>query len=216
MKKLFSILLLILILPLAACAEGEFKEGKQFDVIADVATSKPEVKEFFSFYCGHCFQFEPIMQSIEHKLPEGTSFKKMHVDFLRAASPEIQETLARAYLVAVHLNKGDQIASAIFNHIHRNRGVFASDDDIRQFMLINDIDAESYDKAMNSFSVRGGVKQMKKEQTELSDRRVLTGVPTIIVNGKYRVNLAGLDSKNIEQELQQLIDFLLTKDAKGA
>ena len=54
---------------------------------------------------------------------------------------------------------------------------------------------------------------MKKEQTELSDRRILTGVPMLLVNGKYRINLAELDRKNVEQDLQNLIAFLLAKDA---
>lgn len=212
MKKLF-VLAMALLLPLTACAEAKYEQGKQYDVVADVATSKPEVKEFFSFYCPHCYQFEPIMQSVEHKLPDGTSFKKMHVDFLRAASPELQEALTRAYVVADFQHQGDKIAMAFFNRIHRDRAGFANADDIRQLMLINDFDAATYDKALKSFSVNSAVKQMKKEQTELSDRRILTGVPMLLVNGKYRINLAELDKKNVEQDLQNLIAFLLAKDA---
>ena len=48
MKKLF-VLAMALLLPLTACAEAKYEQGKQYDVVADVATSKPEVKEFFSF-----------------------------------------------------------------------------------------------------------------------------------------------------------------------
>jgi protein dithiol oxidoreductase (disulfide-forming) len=213
MKKLFSVLIFALIFPLAACAEAKFEQGKHYEVIAAQVTAKPEVKEYFSFYCGGCNAFEPIAQSVATKLPESVEFKKMHVDFIRAAGPELQNALARAYLVAKNLGKGDQVASAIFNQIHRNRAPFANEDDIRSLVLLHDIDAETYDKAMKSFSVRGAANQMKKEQDDLSNRRVLTGVPLLIVNGKYKINNAALDSRNMEAELQELIAYLLQKDA---
>ncbi|MDX1679051.1 thiol:disulfide interchange protein DsbA/DsbL, partial [Arsukibacterium sp.] len=176
MKKLLSLCFVALLVPLAASANAKFVEGKHYQVIAGQASAKPEVKEYFSFYCGGCYGFEPVAQSLAKKLPEGTEFKKVHVDFIRAASPEIQNMLARAYLVGKNMGKGDQIASAIFNQIHRSRVPFTSEDDIRSLMLINDITAEEFEKAMRSFSVRGAASQMKKEQTALSESRVLTSV----------------------------------------
>ena len=213
MKKLLSVFALSLLLPLSACADAKFEEGKHYEVISEQATAKPEVKEYFSFYCGGCNAFEPIAQSLAKKLPEGAEFKKMHVDFIRAAGPELQNALARAYIVAKNLGKGDQVASAIFKQIHRNRAPFANEDDIRSLVLLHDIDDETYDKAMKSFSVRGAANQMKKEQDDLSNRRVLNTVPMLIVNGKYKINHTELNAKNIESELQELISFLLEKDA---
>ena len=211
MKKLLSVVVLNLLLPFAA--QSKFEEGKHYEVISEQATAKPEVKEYFSFYCGGCNAFEPIAQSIAKKLPEDAEFKKVHVDFIRAASPELQNALARAYLVAKNLGKGDQIASAIFNQIHRNRAPFSNENEIRSLVLLHDIDAETYDKAMKSFSVRGAANQMKKEQDELSNRRILTGVPMLVVNGKYKIKNEALDSRNYEQEMQNLITYLLKKDA---
>lgn len=213
MKKLLSLCFVALLLPLAVSANAKFVEGKHYQVIAEQASAKPEVKEYFSFYCGGCYGFEPVAQSLAKKLPEGTEFKKVHVDFIRAASPEIQNMLARAYLVGKNMGKGDQIASAIFNQIHRNRVPFTSEDDIRSLMLINDIEAEEYEKAMRSFSVRGAASQMKKEQTELSESRVLSSVPMLVVNDKYKILNESLDQRNLENELQELINYLLQKDA---
>ncbi|MDX1537307.1 thiol:disulfide interchange protein DsbA/DsbL [Arsukibacterium sp.] len=213
MKKLLSLCFVALLLPLAVSANAKFVEGKHYQVIAEQASAKPEVKEYFSFYCGGCYGFEPVAQSLAKKLPEGTEFKKVHVDFIRAASPEIQNMLARAYLVGKNMGKGDQIASAIFNQIHRNRVPFTSEDDIRSLMLINDIEAEEYEKAMRSFSVRGAASQMKKEQTELSESRVLSSVPMLVVNDKYKILNESLNQRNLENELQELISYLLQKDA---
>ncbi|EJI87113.1 thiol:disulfide interchange protein DsbA [Alishewanella aestuarii B11] len=211
MKKWLVAAAAAVLLPLSAVASN-FQVGKHYEVIAEQKTAKPEVKEYFSFFCGGCYAFEPIAQRLAQSLPDGVEFKKFHVDFIRAASPEIQNALARAYVVAKNLGKGDQVSTAIFNQIHRSRVPFRSEDDIRNLVLINDIDGETYDKAMRSFGVRGAVNQMMKEQQELSERRVLTGVPMLVVNGKYKILNESLNQRNMQQEMQQLVEYLLSKD----
>ena len=34
------------------------------------------VTEFFSYGCGHCYNFEPLLESFESRLPEGLSFNE--------------------------------------------------------------------------------------------------------------------------------------------
>jgi len=216
MKKFFVACFLMAALPLTAFADAKFEEGKHYEVIAEQVTPKAEVKEFFSFYCGGCNAFEPVAQSVAQKLPEGVEFKKSHVDFIRAASPELQNTLARAYLVAKKLGKGDKVASAMFNQIHRYRAPFANEQEIRSLVLLHDIDGETYDSAMKSFSIRGAANQMKKEQEALSESRVLSGVPMLVVNGKYKIINKSLGQSNMEAELVDLINYLLEKDAKAS
>jgi thiol:disulfide interchange protein DsbA len=213
MKKLLSLCFFALLLPLAVSANAKFVEGKHYEVIAEQASAKPVVKEYFSFFCGGCYGFEPVAQSLAKKLPDNTEFQKVHVDFIRAASPEIQNMLARAYLVGKNMGKGDQVASAIFNQIHRSRVPFVNEDDVRSLMLIIDIEADDYEKAMRSFSVRGAANQMKKEQNELSESRVLSSVPMLVVNDKYKILNAALNQRDLENELQELISYLLQKDA---
>lgn len=211
MKKWLVAVSAALLLPLSVFANN-FQQGKHYDVIAEQKTSTPEVKEFFSFYCGGCYAFEPAAQALAKNLPAGVEFKKSHVDFIRAAAPEVQNALARAYVAAKSLGKGDQMATAIFNQIHKSRVPFRSEDDVRSLALINDITAEEFDRAMRSFAVRGAVGQMAKEQEILSNSKVLTGVPMLVVNGKYRVNNSSLDQRNLQKELDALVAYLLTKD----
>lgn len=210
MKKLTALLVGALLLPVAVFA-AQFEEGKHYEIISEQVTAKPEVKEYFSFYCPACFGFEPKVQALAKHLPAGAELKKVHVDFLQHAAPEIQLTLAKAYLVAKNLGKGDQVASAFFNHIHVDRKTFANDDDIKAVVVAQGVDAATYDKAIKSFTVAGGAKQMKKEQDALSSRRVLTGVPTFIINGKYKILNQGLSRENQEEEFKQLVNFLLTQ-----
>jgi thiol:disulfide interchange protein DsbA len=210
MKKLKALLVSALFFPVALMA-AQFEEGKHYEVIAEQATAKPEVKEYFSFYCPACFGYEPKVQALAKQLPAGTELKKVHVDFLKHATPEIQATLAKAYLVGKNLGKGNEVSSAFFKHIHVDRKTFASDDDIKAVVVATGVDAATYDKAIKSFTVAGGVKQMKKEQDALSARRVLSSVPTFIVNGKYKILSQGLSRENQDEEFKQLVNFLLTQ-----
>ena len=74
----------------------ELTENKEYVVVeGQQRSAQPEVIEFFSFYCPHCYSFETqyhIPQKVAESLPEGTSFKQYHVDFLGRQS----ENLTRA------------------------------------------------------------------------------------------------------------------------
>ena len=63
---------------------------------------KPEVKEFFSFYCGHCFAFEPFANKSEQKAyRQGIELEKVHVDFLSGRQPgNAKCTIPRLIVVA--------------------------------------------------------------------------------------------------------------------
>ena len=65
MKKLAG-LLIVLLMPLMSMA-ANYQEGKQYSVVGNKASAKPEVREFFSFYCPHCFRFEPFFANIKKR-----------------------------------------------------------------------------------------------------------------------------------------------------
>lgn len=198
---------------------SKFVAGTHYEVVSETATAKPEVREFFSFYCGHCYRFEPIVQQLEKSLPAGVELQKNHVDFIQAATPEVQNAMARGYLVGKASGKGNEIASLIFHHIHETRGQFTAPEDIRSLMLINNFDAQAFDSKFNSLPVLSAAQQMKDQQTLWSSKAspadpkmpVLAGVPMLLVNGKYQVKLAALDAKNIDKELAELVTYLLQK-----
>jgi thiol:disulfide interchange protein DsbA len=51
---------------------------------------------------------------------------------------------------------------------------------------------------------------MKRNQEELTNKRALTSVPTIIVNGKYRINTDKIGKGNFEGNYKKLVSYLLT------
>ncbi len=208
--RLFMVLLMpLLAFSISACAE-KYTEGKQYTKVSETASKKAEVREYFSFYCPHCLRFEPFMEDVKKNLPENVKFERNHVDFLRAASPEIQAMLSKAVVVAEQTGMDKKLIGAVFNYIQIQRAVITSEKDIRNIFVLNGADGAEFDKLMKSFNVNSRAKSMKKHQDTLSKSGALKSVPTIIVNGKYRINPKDLDKNNFEQDYKDLIKHLLT------
>ena len=207
MKKLLS-LWAVSLFSFAVTAEN-YKEGVHYEVISEQATKSPEIKEFFSFYCGHCFRFEPLAKRFkEISSDNGFTFKKSHVDFLRAAGPDIQFMLTKASVTADFLNV-PAVNDAIFNHIHNNRSVFKDKNDVRQLFIANGVDGDKFDKTFDSFPVKAAANQMRNAQNDLVSKRVLAGVPTFIVNGKYKINNKGFTAKTYNELFKQIEELAL-------
>ena len=204
-RRVFVAASMLMLTAFAAQAD-KFVAGTHYEVVAEKATAKAEVKEFFSFYCGHCFRFEPYANKLASQLPQGVELEKVHVDFVQAATPEVQNALARAYLVGKSAGQGEKVAAMIFDYIHQKRATFSNEDDIRKLLLANDFDAK-----INSMPTVAGANAMKAAQNKWSENRVLSGVPMLLINGKYKPKFEALKSENFEQELNELVNYLLAK-----
>ena len=210
-KNIFAGLLVALLLPFLANA-ANYQEGQHYTKVSETASKKPEVREYFSFYCPHCLRFEPFFAKVKKSLPQGVKFERNHVDFLRASSPEIQFMLTKALVTAQQLKVEEKIVGAIFNYLQIQRAAVTSEKDIRNIFVINGVDGAAFDKTFKSFAVNSKAKLMKKNQNALASKRALTGVPAAFVNGKYRINIDKLDRNNLEQDYQNLIKYLVALD----
>ncbi len=210
LQQHFMVLFMLLATLSTNAFAAKYTEGKQYTKVSETASTKAEVREYFSFYCPHCLRFEPFMERVKSKLPKGVSFERNHVDFLRTASPKIQAMLTKSVVVAEQLGMDKKLIGAIFNYIQVRRAVITSEKDIRNIFVLNGADGEKFDKLMKSFSANSKAKLMKKNQEIMLKKRAITGVPAVIVNGKYRINPQELNKNNLEQDYQNLIAYLLT------
>jgi thiol:disulfide interchange protein DsbA len=156
------------------------------------------------------------MADVKKNLPEGASFEMNHVDFLRAASPKVQGLLSKAIVVAKKMDMEKKMVGAIFNYLQVKRGVITSEQDIRKIFVVNGADGEKFDKLMSSFSINSQAKVMKKNQNYFSSKRgadgkpYLNSVPTVIVNGKYKINPSALSKGDFIADYNKLVNDLLT------
>lgn len=200
MKKVLVVLFGLLIAPLLQAAP-QFKEGVNYDVVRQAATPQPEVLEFFSYFCPHCYQFEPIMAELRKELPAGVTFKRNPVAFLGGdMGPELQ----RAYAVGEMLKASDKVDPLFFAAIHTERKPPQNRADVKAIFEKAGIDGKDFDGAIDSFAITGMVAQYDRNTGTYNIR----GVPSVIVNGKYLVKTEGIKST---EEYMSLVKFLVEK-----
>ncbi|MBM7456264.1 thiol:disulfide interchange protein DsbA [Oceanisphaera litoralis] len=198
MKKYIVVLFTLLLAPLVNAAP-EFKEGVEYKVVNDTASSKPEVTEFFSYVCSHCYSFEPLMEKLQERIPE-VQLKKVPVPFL---GRELGPILQRAYGAAVLLKVEDKLTPAIFDRIHRQRKMPNDLDDIKTIFVANGVEAKAFDGVINSFALNGMVAQYDKN----TERFNVRGTPTVVVRDKYELNMSEIGS---EERFYRVVEYLLS------
>ncbi|MGO2477481.1 MAG: thiol:disulfide interchange protein DsbA/DsbL, partial [Pseudoalteromonas sp.] len=155
MIKLIKAGLLALILPLAGnVAAATYEEGVHYDVISERASKTPEIKEFFSFYCPACNNYEALLADVKPKLDKNIDFKKSHVDFVGVRNEENQQMISQALATAKVLPEKDAIIAAMFNHVHGKRAKFNELADVKDVFVAQGVDGDKFDKLYKSFSVR--------------------------------------------------------------
>jgi len=187
----------------------EIKEGVHYTVISENVSSEPQITEYFSFYCPHCYGFEPLIKKLKVAAEESNiKFQKNHVDFMRQASPEFQFKLAKAQIISEKLNK-PEIIKGIFESIHVLKKPVKDESDLRSLFEKHGVEQDKFDSLFNSFSVESAARKMKIKQEELTKKGVLKGVPTIIVNGKYMITPQGFKIKTYEELYDGINDAVI-------
>ena len=200
MKKLWPALA-GMVLAFSASA-AQFQDGKQYITLEKPIAGEPQVLEFFSFYCPHCYQFEEVLHvsdNVKKKLPEGTKMTKYHVEFLGPLGKQ----LTQAWAVAMALGVEDKITQPMFEAIQKTQTV-QTPDDIRKVFVNAGVAGEDFDAALNSFVVKSLVAQQEKAAEDLQ----LRGVPAVFVNGKYMVKNDGLDTSSMDVYVKQFADVV--------
>ncbi|EYU14588.1 thiol:disulfide interchange protein DsbA [Photorhabdus aegyptia] len=206
MKKLW--LALVGMMMAFSASAANFTEGKQYTELKPPAADQPQVLEFFSFYCPHCYQFEEIFkvpQTVKQYLPEGTKLVRYHVDFLGPLGKE----LTTAWAAAMAMGVEDKVTPVLFEGI-QNTLTIKTPNDIRNAFIKAGVTAEDYDAAMSSFVVKSLVVKQQKAAQDLQ----LRGVPAMFVNGKYMVKNDGIDATsadNYGKSYSDVVNFLLNQ-----
>ncbi|WP_297200722.1 thiol:disulfide interchange protein DsbA [uncultured Pluralibacter sp.] len=198
MKKIF-LALAGMVLAFSASAM-QIADGKQYTTLEKPVAGEPQVLEFFSFYCPHCYQFEQelhVSDAVKKKLPEGTKMTKYHVEFLGPLGKQ----LTQAWAVAIALGVENKVTAPMFDAVQKTQTV-QTVADIRKVFVDAGVKGEDYDAAWNSFVVKSLVAQQEKAAADLQ----LQGVPSIFVNGKYQLNPQGMDTTSMDIFVQQYAD----------
>ena len=159
-----------------AKAEGGYEEINPPQPVQN--PDKVEVIEFFWYGCPHCYSLEPSMVEWLKTKPE-------NVEFIRqpAVFSDLWGKHAKAFFTAEALGVSEKVHADLFDAIQNKRQKLTSEDDLAKFFAAHGVKDEDFRAAYNSFLVDAKLRQAET----MGPRYGITGVPTIIVNGKYRV-----------------------------
>jgi len=188
-----------------AVAES-YKEGVQYEAVTPPQPTstkdKVEVVEMFWYGCPHCYRLEPLVEKWLKKIPKNAEFVRIPAIF----RPQ-WELHARVYYTAEILGVLDKTHRAFFDAIHGERKQMASEEEIMKFFEGVGVKNEEFKRVFKSFAVEAKVRRAK----DMSVRYGIKGVPTVIVNGKYRT---GAQLAGGQNNVFKVVNFLVDQEAK--
>ena len=206
--KLFMTLLLSLFLSNMAIAAID--EGIEYKLVSPeqptITKNKIEVVELFWYGCPHCFNIEPNMKEWLAKKPENVVFYRVPAVFNPAWALH-----ARAYYTAKSLGLFDNgkhaFHDAFFNELHVKKKHLKNKKALQSFFARFGISADEFNDTFDSFAVNTKVNRA----AALSKRYQIQGVPSIIINGKYRTDgpMAGG-----RKGIIKVMNYLIKKESK--
>ncbi|ALG67129.1 thiol:disulfide interchange protein DsbA/DsbL [Beggiatoa leptomitoformis] len=166
-------------------------------------SDKVEVAELFWYGCPHCFAFEPYLQAWSAK-------KADYIDYVHvpAVFNNNWALHAKAFYTAETLGVVSKLHTALFNAIHVQKRKLSDEASIMAVFTENGVSEDDFKKTFSSFSVDS---KMRRANV-LSVGYGATGVPAIVVNGKY---LLSSDKAGGYDNLLKVVDYLAEKEYKA-
>ncbi|MFW6094720.1 MAG: thiol:disulfide interchange protein DsbA/DsbL [Pseudomonadota bacterium] len=165
-------------------SDGEYREGTHYELVDEPqrrrAGAPMRVREFFSYGCIHCRNFDPLIEDWKSTLPEDVVFERTPVAF----SPT-WTLLARAYYTLEAVGALDENHDRLFRAIHDNRRQFLSAEMLADFVDGYGTTRAAFLRAFESAPVQRQVREAEEAQRAMG----ITSVPTLVIDGAYRVGM---------------------------
>ena len=194
----------------AQAADVPLEAGKTYielsDAVPVAVPGKIEVVELFWYGCPHCYAFEPVVNPWAEKLPSDVNFVRLPAMFGGPWDAHGQMFLALEAMGVEH-----KVHAAVFNAIQKEGKRLTDKKDMADFLATQGVDKAKFLQTFDSFAIKGQIVKAK----ELAKKYEISGVPTMVVDGKYRFDLGTAGGP--EQALN-VADQLIAKEraAKAA
>jgi len=159
-----------------------------------------EVTEVFWYGCPHCYNFDPYLEKWKAALPEDVNFIRLPVMW----NPTNQ-IHARMFYTVEALGKLDEVHSAIFRAINRDKQTLTTEASIQAFLLNFGISEQEFNDTFRSFAVESKLQRAKN----LTQRYRIQSVPLLVTNGKYLTQ--GSEIKTFD-EMLAVTDELIERE----
>tara|TARA_B100000927_G_scaffold291465_1_gene293831 strand:- start:1985 stop:2653 length:669 start_codon:yes stop_codon:yes gene_type:complete len=182
----------------------QYRAGVHYEIVDNPTSvrdpSRIEVTEVFWFGCNHCYALEPYIARWKKDMPTDVAFIKSP-----ATWNEMLKTHATIYYTAKALGIEQQFVPAAFNTIQNEGRMLTGNTELEYYFRGFDVNKDKYKAVSTSFGVRNAVDQADKKMKQWK----VTGVPSLIVNGKYKVSASRAVRTD---QLFEVVDFLIEKE----
>ena len=188
----------------AQAADVPLEAGKTYvelsNAVPVAAPGKIEVVELFWYGCPHCYSFEPVVNPWAEKLPADVNFVRIPAMF---GGP--WDAHGQMFLTLEAMGVENKVHAAVFEAIQKEGKCQTDKNDMADFLANQGVDIDKFLATFDSFAIKGQIVKAK----ELAKKYEVSGVPTLVVNGKYRFDLG--TSGGPEQTLS-VADQLIAKE----
>jgi len=171
-------------------AKADIHPGKEYELLSPpqaVETGKKiEVLEIFSYACSHCFDLEADINKWAKQLPKDVGFRRLPAIFRDSWIP-----LAKVFFTFEAMGLTEKLHGEFFNAIHVHHLRFDNDKAIFDWVEKQGIPQKSFSDAYSSFSIQSKALRAK----QLTQAYGISGVPAVIVDGKYRTSVSNTGSQ---------------------
>ena len=188
-NKFFNFIALSLFLSFEANAQPE--QGKDYQLIPPDLIQGQSITEVFGYWCNACFSFESTVKKM----------KEQRQDVNVVQIPAGNEVYARLYYTIISMGLGEEAHLNVYKDIQLLRKNLSNKNDVLEFARRHGYDEIKFMNVYNSFGI--GIKAQNALRTvrSLANAGVLEGVPTIVINGKYKFRRTGDVQRNIDNML---------------
>ena len=218
-------ILVVMMLALGQTAQAaNWLAGKHYNVIPQaqrttVPAGKVEVLEVFSYGCPACNHFQPSIKQLKASLPPNAQLVYLPASWKAA---ENWPLFQRAYLTAQSLGVAEKAHDAMYEAIWstgelgiadpktgRIKSKLPSIEEVARFyQRVTGVKAADFVNASKSFGVDLKMRQADGQIIAMQ----ISGTPTLVVNGKYRVNNENLRP----EEIVELVKYLVAMESAAA
>ncbi|UXI68204.1 thiol:disulfide interchange protein DsbA/DsbL [Tahibacter amnicola] len=210
----------LVLAPVALAQDGPWKEGEHYSVIEPalpVSGDKIEVTEVFSYGCPACLRFAPHMKTLKSHLPPNVTVRYVPASWNTA---EQWPLFQRAYFTAEALGVAEKAHDPMFDAVWKNGplALLTPDrkpksppptmEDVAKYYEQYGVKAADFLATSSSFSINT---KMKQADAYIKQAQI-GGTPTIIVNGKYRVEPRSAGS---DEKVEAVVLYLVQKESAG-
>jgi len=203
-KRIAAVIVLASMSALVSAAD--YQAGTHYIVLDEpIKSSNTDavvVNEFFGYTCPHCNGFEPQLHAWAQEQTDDVAFMPIPVVFGRSWEP-----YAKAYFIALNLGVLDQTHQAMYNAVHVDERRMTNRKALAAFFVENGVSQSDFDNAYDSFDLQNKLRQGSR----LAARAKITGVPSMLVNGKYMVN-ASLAGSN--EGMLAVVNYLVALESQ--